>query len=191
MGQGTTPAIPGASLDHASLSLVSTPSIVLGGSLRYRWPPGTSIPAGSVPVLGHSHPASERRASPCRSAGDSLLHLGSRVAAGRGPCSGDEGDLPFPVLTGRRFGCRPWHVASCVLFLHAIRGYCFAISFQRLHTRATWERKEWLPKAGCQIIHAPPPPPAQPATNPRSSPAQAAEPLVFTSPASPSSLSSW
>lgn len=181
MGQGTTPAIPahgpGASLDHASLSLFSTLSIVLGGSLRYRWPPDTSIPAGSVPILGHSRPASESRASPCRSAGDSLLHLGSRVAAGRGPCSGDEGDLPFPILTARCFvrpfsSCYPWLLLCHQLSAPPHQGY---LGEERVVTEG-------------RVPNNPPP---QPATNPRSSPARATEPLAFTSPASPSSLSSW
>lgn len=47
---------PGAPLGRASLPLFSTPSIVLGGSLRCRWPPGTSIPGGAVPTLGCKPP---------------------------------------------------------------------------------------------------------------------------------------
>lgn len=42
---------------------------------------------------------------------------------------------------------------------------CFAISFQRLHARATWERKEWLGRAHLHIPNIP-----------CSSPAQAVEP---------------
>lgn len=110
-GQGTTPATPahgpGASLGRVSLLLFSTPSIVLGGSLWCRWPPGTSIPGGPVPILGCSRPAGGSRVSPCRSAGDRPLRLSIRVAVGRGLCSGDEGDLLFPIVTGGQLASCP------------------------------------------------------------------------------------
>lgn len=59
-------------------------------------PPGTSTPRGPCPHPGVQPP---RRGSP---AGLLVIACFVSPAAGRGPRSGDEGDLPFPVVVGGR-----------------------------------------------------------------------------------------
>lgn len=92
-GQGITPAIPahshGASLGRASL--FSAPGIVLGESLRCRWPPGTSIPRGPVPI--HCPTGGSRAPGPLVIA---CFISASPSLPGEDPALGTEGTFPSP-----------------------------------------------------------------------------------------------